>query len=465
MHKVNLVPKTSEALYASHHMCEGAPRTHLPAAGMDARTAQRLILDELTLNGNPLLNTASFVTPWMEPEADELMLKTSSINFIDFHEYPIIQAIQQRVINMMADMLHAPGSCSARESRHTAVGTSTVGSSEAIMLALLAHKWTWRKQRQARGLDSHRPNVIFGADVHSCWEKFALYFDVEARIIPLQPGQYTIGPEQVEPLIDENTIAVGVVIGTTFTGQSDDFAGINSLLLRIKAERGLDILMHVDAASGGFIMAFAHPEVAWDFRLEQVRSINVSNHKYGLVYPGMGSVIFRDASCIPSELVFNINYLGGEMLNYSLNFSRPASQVVLQYFNFIRLGRDGYTKIIANIMGNARYLAQCLLDLGRFEMLTDTATLPVVVIRLRDDHVYTVYQICEILHEQGWSVPAYSLPNASESIDVMRIVVKENFSRDMAEMFALHVQNALARLDEDQPRRRKQSARNERPLC
>lgn len=464
MHRVFPPNESTDALYGSPQMCEGAPASTLPESGMDAKTAQRLILDELNLNGNPLLNTASFVTPWMEPEADELMLKTSSINLIDFHEYPIIQAMQQRVTNMMADLLHAP--CpTCTEQAHRGVGTSTVGSSEAIMLALLAHKWAWRKQRQARGLDCRQPNIIFGADVHSCWEKFALYFDVEARVIPLQDGRYTIGPADVEPLIDENTIAVGVVIGTTFTGQNDDFTGINELLIRIKADRGLDIPMHIDAASGGFVMAFAHPEVAWDFRLEQVRSINVSNHKYGLVYPGIGSVIFRDASCIPSELVFNINYLGGEMLNYSLNFSRSAAQVVLQYFNFIRLGKSGYTRIITNIMSNARYLEQRLLALDRFEILTDMAFLPVVVLKLKDDRAYTVYQICEVLQEHGWAVPAYSLPPGAESIDVMRVVVKENFSHDMADMFAIHVENALARLDEDKPIRRKQSTRPERPIC
>ncbi|MDD1651252.1 MAG: glutamate decarboxylase [Methylococcaceae bacterium] len=464
MHKVNQRLGVTDALYASRHMLEHAPSAGLPETGMEARTAQRLILDELNLNGNPSLNTASFVTPWMEPEADELMLKTSSINFIDFHEYPVTQAIHQRVINMMADILHAPGTHGA-EQNHPAVGTSTIGSSEAIMLALLAHKWTWRKQRQEQGLDSHKPNLIFGGDVHSCWEKFARYFDVEARVIPLKVGNYTIGPEDVEPLIDENTIAVGVVIGTTFTGQNDDFAGINELLIRIKAEHGLDIPIHIDGASGGFVMAFTHPQVAWDFRLEQVRSINVSNHKYGLVYPGMGSVIFRDASCIPEELVFNINYLGGEMLNYSLNFSKPASQVVLQYYNFIRFGRVGYTRIMTSIMRNARYLEERLLALDRFELLTDTAYLPVVVLKLKDGCAFTVYQLCEVLHERGWAVPAYSLPPAAESIAVMRVVVKENFSRDMADMFAINVENALARLDEDQPRRRDQPAKLEHPFC
>ncbi len=452
----------SDAIYASRQMREGVPKFDIPAEGMAADTAQRIILDELNLNGNPLLNTASFVTTWMEPEADELLLKTSNINFIDFHEYPTTQAIHQRVINMMADLLHAPEDDGQTE---PAIGTSTIGSSEAIMLGLLAHKWTWKKRQSAAGRDTHRPNVIFGGDVHSCWEKFALYFDVEARIIPLKPGKYTIGPDDVAPLIDENTIAVGVVIGTTFTGQNDDFAGINQLLLKVKAEQGWDIPIHVDGASGGFIMAFAHPDVAWDFRLEQVRSINISNHKYGLVYPGMGCVIFRDAQCVPEELVFNINYLGGEMLNYSLNFSRSASQIVLQYYNFLRLGRAGYTRIMTNIMSNARYLEERLLMSHRFELLTDANYLPVVVVRLKDDSAYTVYQLCEILRERGWAVPAYSLPPDAQEVTVMRVVVKENFSRDMADLFATDVENALKRLDIDQPRRRHAEAKTRHRVC
>jgi glutamate decarboxylase len=333
------------------------------------------------------------------------------------------------------------------------------------MLALLAHKWSWKKKREAAGLDISRPNVIFGADVHSCWEKFALYFDVEQRIIPLKQGKYIIGPADVEPLLDENTIAVGVVVGTTFTGQNDDFTGINELLLKIKADKDWDIPIHVDGASGGFVMAFAQPEVAWDFRLEQVRSINVSNHKFGLVYPGMGIVIFRDQSCVPDELIFKINYLGGEMLNYSLNFSRSASQVYLQYYNFLRLGREGYTRIMTNIMKNAGYLEKRLLALDRFELLTDSNYLPVVVLKLKDDSFYSVFQICELLRERGWTVPAYTLPPDAQDVAVMRVVVKENFSHDMAEMFAADMKRALKRLDIDQPKRRHPGKTKKNHIC
>ena len=432
--------------YSTRYFAEPVPKFVLPERGMPSDAVKQLILDELNLDGNPALNTATFVTTWMEPEANDLLLRTSNINFIDFDEYPMTSAVHQRVLNMLARILNAP-------EEEEAIGTATIGSSEAIMLGLLAHKWTWKKRRLAQGKDTGKPNVIFGADVHSCWEKFALYFDVEMRVVPLSPGNYTIGPADVEPLIDENTIAVGGVVGTTFTGQNDDFAGLNELLLKIKSDRGWDIPIHVDGASGGFVMAFAHPDVAWDFRLKQVRSINVSNHKFGLVYPGMGAVIFRDHSDVPDELVFKINYLGGEMLNYSLNFSRSASQVYLQYYNFLRLGREGYTEIMTNIMENARYLEERLLNLGKFDLLTDTNYLPVVVLKLKDDSDYTVFQICEILRERGWVVPAYTLPPNAQHESVMRVVVKENFSRDMAEMFATDVTNAIARLEKNQPKR------------
>ena len=458
LNKLEDVQKGHSSTYSTRYFTESVPKYRLPDAGMPANAAKQMILDELNLDGNPALNTATFVSTWMEPEADDLLVRTKNINFIDFDEYPMTSAVHQRVLNMMARILNCP-------EEDQAVGTATVGSSEAIMLALLAHKWTWKKRRQAQGKDTQCPNVIFGADVHSCWEKFALYFDVEMRVIPLEPGKYTIGPADVEPLIDENTIAVGGVVGTTFTGQIDDFAGINDLLIDIKRKRGWDIPIHVDGASGGFVLAFAHPDTAWDFRLEQVRSINVSNHKFGLVYPGMGTVIFRQASDVPEELVFKINYLGGEMLNYSLNFSRSASQVYLQYYNFLRLGREGYTRIMNNIMDNARYLEERLLKLGSFELLTDSRYLPVVVLKLKADTFYTVFQICEILRERGWVVPAYTLPRNAQHEAVMRVVVKENFSRDMAEMFAVDVENAVARLEETRPRSRVHEPKAKHRIC
>ncbi len=424
--------------YGGRYFTDEVPAHEIPAASMPARAAYQLIHDELNLDGNPALNLASFVTTWMEPEAQQLATETLNRNFVDQDEYPQTEEIHHRTISMIGNLFNAPESGEP-------VGTATIGSSEAIMLGLLAHKWSWRARR---GEVSAKPNVVFGADVHTCWEKFTRYFDVEQRLIPLTPERHVIGPEEVEPLIDENTIAVGAILGTTFTGQIDDIEGIDALLRRVKDEKGWDIPIHVDAASGGFVAPFAYPELKWDFRLEQVRSINVSNHKFGLVYPGMGSVIFRDVETVPEELVFKINYLGGEMANYSLNFSRASNAVLLQYYNFLRLGREGYERIAGNLMENAAKLEATLTAGGRFELLNDARYLPVVVVRPTDsDGGVDVFELSERLRERGWIVPAYTLPPEAESVAVLRMVVKENFSRDMADMLGADIEAALAKID------------------
>ncbi len=340
-------------------------------------------------------------------------------------------------------MLNAPAGCKP-------MGTATIGSSEAIMLGLLAHKWSWRKRRKAEGKPAAAPNVVFGADVHTCWEKFAKYFDVEPRVVPMAPDDFILTADKVAEHLDENTIAVGCVVGTTFTGQIDEVEQINTLLEGVKADRGWDIPIHVDGASGGFVAPFVYPEVKWDFRLSQVRSINVSNHKFGLVYPGVGSVTFRDQSDVPDELLYKITYLGGEMINYSLNFSKASSQTLLQYYNFLRLGKSGYRRIMQNIMENAKYLEGLLLETGRFELLNESKYLPVVVVRLkdRDEPPETLYHLSDVLRRRGWIVPAYPLPANAQDTHVLRAVVKENFSRDLIEKFAEDVVRALKVVDQ-----------------
>ena len=427
---------TSSA-YGGRYFTEAIPEHEIPQGSMPAPAAYQLIHDELDLDGNPALNLASFVTTWMEPEARQLATETLNRNFVDQDEYPQTEKIHHRVVSMIGRLFNAPAGGEP-------CGTATIGSSEAIMLGLLAHKWSWRKRR---GDEGARPNVVFGADVHTCWEKFARYFDVEQRVIPLTPDRHVVGPEEVEPHIDENTIAVGAILGTTFTGQIDEIEGIDELLRRVKREQGWDIPIHVDAASGGFIAPFSYPEVRWDFRLEQVRSINVSNHKFGLVYPGMGWVVFRDLATVPEELVFKINYLGGEMANYSLNFSRASNAVLLQYYNFLRLGREGYERIVGNLMENAGKLESALTRSGRFELLNDARYLPVVVVRpTAKDGGVDVFELSERLRERGWIVPAYTLPPNAESVAVLRMVVKENFSRDMADMLGEDIEAALAKM-------------------
>ncbi|MFI5123364.1 MAG: glutamate decarboxylase, partial [Vicinamibacteria bacterium] len=272
---------------------EGAPDNELPAEGMLPIAARRLIGEEMVLDGIPERNLATFVTTWMEPEAQAIIAESLDRNFIDHAEYPRTAEIEQRCIRMLANLFNAPGETT---------GARTQGSSEAIMLGALSLKWKWRQRREAAGKDTTRPNLIFGGDVHVVWEKFCRYFDVEPRIVPLQPDKYTIGPEDVEPHIDENTIGVAAVLGTTFTGHKDDIVGINDHLVALKNDTGIDVPLHIDGASGAFTWPFLYPDWKWDFRLEQVRSINASGHKFGLVYPGIGWLIFREKSDLAEDL-------------------------------------------------------------------------------------------------------------------------------------------------------------------
>ena len=332
-----------------HFLLEDAPDNELPESGMDPLQAMRLVEADLTLEGIPERNLATFVTTWMEPEAQRLIVENLHRNFIDHAEYPQTAEIEQRCIRMLANLFHAPGETT---------GARTQGSSEAIMLGALSLKWQWRKRREAAGAPTDKPNLVFGGDVHVVWEKFCRYFDVEPRIVPLQPDKYTIGPEDVEPHIDENTIGVAAVLGTTFTGHADDIVGINKLLVELRDDKGLDVPLHVDGASGGFVWPFLYPDYEWDFRLEQVRSINVSGHKFGLVYPGVGWLIFREEADLAQDLVFLENYLGKTDKTFTLNFSTGSAMVIAQYYALIRFGRNGYTRVMEIMQANARFLAK-----------------------------------------------------------------------------------------------------------
>lgn len=425
-----------ELSYAGRDFCDPVPRLTLPERGMPARNAFQLLQDELRLDATPALNLASFITTWMEPEARELMAETAAKNLIDHDEYGQTSEIERRVVNMMAHLLHAPGTGEA-------CGTTTVGSSEAIMLGLLAHKRAWQHRRAVAGLPADKPNFVFGADAHTCIEKFGRYFDVESRIVPMTAQSYIVSAEQMAQRIDANTVAVVAVVGTTYTGQMDPVGEIDALLRQLKTDRGWHIPLHVDAASGGFVLPFTRPDVVWDFRLPSVCSINVSNHKFGLVYPGIGSLLFRDKAVLPEDLVFHINYLGGDMPNYSLNFSRPSAQVVAQYYNFLRLGHEGYARVMQSITTNARYLAAQLRAMGVWEVIGDATLFPVVVARpLRPEGV-DVFALSKRLRAHGWVVPAYTLPADAQSVAVLRMVVRESLSRDLIDRLLADLRRSL----------------------
>jgi len=412
------------------------PRFRLADATMPAATAHRLITDELVLDGSARLNLATFVTTWMEPEANRLMAECAEKNLIDKDEYPVTADIEARCVNIVADLWHAPPAA-------TAMGCSTVGSSEACMLAGLALKFRWRSRSPA---DQARPNLVMGANVQVCWEKFCRYFDVEPRMAKLGPGRTCLTAQGAAELCDENTIGVVAILGSTFDGVYEPVAEIAAALDALQAERGLDIPIHVDGASGGFVAPFLDPELAWDFRLPRVHSINGSGHKYGLVYPGVGWLVWRDAEKVPEELVFHVDYLGGQMPTFTLNFSRPGSEVIAQYFNFLHLARDGYTRVLAGCRENARWLAAQVAELDECELISDGSALPVFAFRLRDGLDYTVYDLSARLRPHGWQVPAYRFPADLEELAVLRIVVRNGFGRDLASRLVDHIREAVADL-------------------
>ena len=429
-----------EARYGSRFLREEAPAEKLPDVGMPAVDAMRLVGEELIIEGSPMRNLATFVTTWMEPEAQRLIAENLHRNFIDHAEYPRTAELEQRCIRMLADLFHAPGETT---------GARTQGSSEAIMLGALSLKWNWRKRREAAGKPTDRPNLVFGGDVHVVWEKFCRYFDVEPRIVPLKPDKYTIGPEDVEPHVDENTIGVAAVLGTTFTGHADDIVGINDYLVSLKRERGVDVPMHVDGASGGFVWPFLYPHSEWDFRLEQVRSINVSGHKYGLVYPGIGWLIFRERTDLAEDLVFYENYLGKRDATFTLNFSTGSAMVVAQYYNFVRFGHDGYSYIMHTMQANARKLAEDIAAIGEFSIIgdEDAEQLPLVAFQLAEEHSYDEFDIAaQLASERGWMVPAYTLPPDADHIKIMRALVKETLGRSLTTALAEDIAQACATL-------------------
>ncbi|KQY25021.1 glutamate decarboxylase [Cellulomonas sp. Root485] len=419
-------------------------RGTFPAHGLEPDEAYELIHTGLMLDGRETLNLASFVTTWMEPQAEKLIHDTLRKNHIDHEEYPAASLIEEACVHMLGDLFNAPDPTAV-------VGVATIGSSEAIMLGLLAHKRAWRDRRRAAGLPTDRPNVVFGAETHVVWDKFANYFDVEMRKVPMKADRFVLNAHDVEAHVDENTIAVGAVLGTTHIGEADPIEEINDLLVRIKAEKGWDIPLHVDGASGAFIAPFAEPDLRWDFRLEQVASINVSGHKYGLVYPGVGWLIFRDASKLPEDLVFSVNYLGGAQPTYTFNFSRGSAMIQAQMYNFLRLGRSGYTSIVETMLANARFLNESLEASGRFEILNPGLAEPVVTFSIKGDPGFDVYHLSARLREDGWIVPAYSLPPDADAVHLLRVVVRLDLSRMMVELLLRDLMAAWDALVAEQP--------------
>ncbi|KAI1358676.1 glutamate decarboxylase [Xylaria arbuscula] len=469
--------------YGTRYASEAeVPKYRLPREGAPADTVYQLIRDELDLDGKPNLNLASFVGTYMEPNANQLMAENLSKNLADNDEYPAMMAIQERCISILAHLWGATKS-------EKAIGTATTGSSEAIHLGGLAMKRRWQEARRAKGLDTSRPNIIMGANAQVALEKFARYFDVESRILPVsEESKFRLDPKLVEENLDENTIGVFVIMGSTYTGHFEPVEEISKILDAYQERTGIDIPIHVDAASGGFVAPFTRAKAGgpkWNFELPRVKSINTSGHKYGLVYAGVGWIIWRDESYLPEYLVFELHYLGGTERSFGLNFSRPGAHVIAQYYNLIHLGFKGYSEIMENCLSNARLLSKsleatswytCVSEIhkpksGAAGVITGAkqavggveaessadyiAGLPVVSFRLSDSfkkefpNVKQEY-VSLLLRARQWIIPNYALPPNENQTEILRIVVRESMSLDLLDRLITDIVAVTENLIEQQ---------------
>jgi glutamate decarboxylase len=410
------------------------PHHRLPDRGKGEGMAYEQISSELLLDGSARLNLATFVTTWMPSLAARLMAETADKNMIDKDEYPQTAEIEARCVNILADLWNSADTGDA-------IGTSTTGSSEAAMLSGMAMKWRWRAKMNAARKPTDRPNLVTGANVQVCWDKFCRYWDVEPRLVPMEGDRFHLDAEQAVAHCDENTIGVVSVLGSTFDGSYEPVKEIATALDQLEQDRDLNIPVHVDAASGGFVAPFLQPDLEWDFRVPRVQSINASGHKYGLVYPGVGWALWRDQEALPKELVFDVNYLGGHMPTFTLNFSRPGSEVIAQYFMFVALGWEGYRRTMQTAQDVAVHLSSGIAELGPYRLISEGRELPVFAFALAPEvRNYDVFDVSDRLRQHGWQVPAYTFPPNREDLSVLRIVVRSGMNHEMAYMLLDHLE-------------------------
>ncbi|AVM01844.1 glutamate decarboxylase [Gordonia iterans] len=418
------------------------PRNEFADGLLPAATAYQIVHDQAMLDGNARLNLATFVTTYMDKEAKLLYAQTVDKNMIDKDEYPATAAIEDRCWRMLGNLWHVPNP-------EDTIGTSTIGSSEACMLGGLALKRHWQEKRKAEGKSIEKPNIVLSTAVQVCWEKFTNYFEVEPRWVPVDKEHLWLDGHDLEKYVDENTIGVVAIMGQTFTGAYEPVKEISAKLDEIQEKTGLDVKIHVDGASGAFIAPFCQPELEWDFRVPRVASISTSGHKFGLVYPGVGWVVWRDNERLPDSMVFHCAYLGGDLPTLALNFSRPGAQVLLQYYQFLRLGREGYRAIQQNCLDVAQYLSSAIAEMGPFELVTKGDTIPVFAWTLKEGASpnWTLYDLEDRLRMKGWQVPAYPMADDLGDMTLQRIVVRNGLSHDLATLLLNDMKTEVAFLE------------------
>ena len=439
LHEKRNIEEVLDDVYATDDLSVVMPKFKMPEKSHDPRHAYQAVHDELMMDGNARQNLATFCQTWLEPEVHQLMDECIDKNMIDKDEYPQTAEIEGRCARMLADLWNAPDAANS-------IGCSTTGSSEAAMLGGMALKWKWREKMKAAGKPTDKPNIVTGP-VQICWHKFARYWDIELREVPLEGDRLYMTPEEAVKRCDENTIGVVPTLGITFTCAYEPVKKISDALDQLQKDTGLDIPIHVDAASGGFLAPFVDPDLEWDFRLPRVKSINTSGHKYGLAPLGVGWVIWRDKEDLPDDLIFWVNYLGGNMPTFALNFSRPGGQIVAQYYNFLRLGKEGYRKIQQACYDTAHYLADEIEKLGLFNIIYNgRGGIPAMSFSLKEgvDPGFNLFDLSGLIRIRGWQIAAYSMPPNRQDLVIMRILVRHGVSRDLAYLLINDIKRAIA---------------------
>lgn len=433
------------SIFGSKTMRESAPAERIPKHRTRADIAYQIVKDETFPQTQPRLNLATFVTTYMDDYGTRLMNEAVGINYIDETEYPRVAVMCGRCINMVANMWNSP------EKGDWKTGAVGIGSSEACMLGGVAAWLRWRERRKAEGKPYDKPNLIMSTAYQVVWEKFCQLWQIEMRTVPITHKNPTLNIDEAIRMCDENTICIVPIMGVTWTGMNDDVEALNDALEEYNAKTGYNIPIHIDAASGGFILPFLNPKKKWDFRLKWVYSISTSGHKYGLVYPGLGWVVWRDKSYLPKDMSFSVNYLGASISQVGLNFSRPAAQILAQYYNFIHLGVEGYTEIHSNSMDIAEYCHKAIGRMPCFRNYSEKLENPLFIWTMspeyEKDAKWTLFDLQDKLMQSGWMVPAYTMPKDIEDMVVMRIVVRQGMSRDMADMLIEDITNAVAELE------------------
>lgn len=438
-------PNPSTPIFGSGTESRIAPKFELPKTSTTQEVAYQMVHDEAMLDGNSRLNLATFVTTWMDDGARRIMIENMDKNMIDKTEYPQTAEIERRCVNILGKLWHSPEA----NGQDYCMGTSTVGSSEACMLGGISALKRWQARRRKEGKPVGKPNFVISSCLQVVWDKFAVYWDVEMRTVPITAEKITLDPADAIALCDENTICVVPIQGVTITGLNDDVKALDAALDKLNARTGWDICIHVDAATGGFILPFIYPDVVWDFRLKWVLSISVSGHKFGLVYPGVGWIVWKQEKYLPSEMNFAVNYLGADIPSIAINFSRPGNQVLAQYYQFLRLGFEGYREIQQVSTDVCNYLQNKLRAMGIFQFFGDGMPNPLFIWTLKPDpkRNWTLYDLSDRLHIQGWQIPAYTLPSSMEDVVVMRVVCRQGTSIDLADLLIENMKVQIAELN------------------